>query len=207
MKHQDRMQREKTFLSLSESSLNEHQIQKTERRGDEPFMWLVGAPGSCFYQATVVVSYDGAVIVHGDIDIVCFQAYRGPGGPVGAVRWVALSGLDYLQEKASIGTGREVAHDYCEEVALDDVLWQIKELKEQVDEEAVDGEIEKQIAGWRDVEQAIRDGKHEHYVREIAYEELGDPEIPSSIGDVPSARVIWAWMIVCKLHKLIEAQA
>ena len=200
---------------MAQQSLNEHQIRKSERRMFEgveeafvePFMWLVGKPGSSFYQATVVVSYDGAVIVHGDVDIVCFQSYRGPGRAEGAIRWVALSSLDYLQSKAAIGTGREVTHDYCPEVALDDVLWQIEELeKELADEDEDDPFVSKQIASWRKVEEAIRDGQHDSEVRELVYDELEDPELAGSIGDVPSARVIWAWMIVRKLHELIDSK-
>lgn len=201
MERKDRQQREKDFLVIGEHSLRQHEIRKTESRPDGPFMWLVGKPGSSFYQATVVVAYDGSVIIHGDVNIVCFQSYRGLGGALEAIRWVALSDLSYLEAKAAVGTGQEVAYDYCDEVALDDVLDHIEQLEKE--REDSDPESEKQIASWRLVEGSICDGDHEIEVRELVYEELNDPELAVHIGTVTSARVVWGWMIVRKLNELL----
>lgn len=190
----DRRARETQFVRMGEESLKDHEILP----GSVDGRWQVGKPGTGIYRAEVIVTFCNSLIVHGDVDLVNFFSYSGPGGARGVVRWVAESSLDYLTAKAARGTGQQVARCYDPDVALDDAYYQIECAKE--DPESYE---ESWVESWQKVVNAISRGDHETEVQRLIYDETGDAEL-CDVGRCPAPRVIWAWLLVKKLHELLE---
>lgn len=212
MKRWDRKAYESHLRELGNRSLATHVIRKAYESGDR---WIVGTGnGSSCYRAEIIVTYDRSVIVHGDVDIVCFQSYHGSPGARSVVAWLASATGSYLMEKATIGTGREVAHSWDAEVALDDAMWHLEQAQKdsligtpeanEPDFE-VDEYAKRDIDLWTRVVVRLEHGEGEQGINQFIYDESGDSEL-TGIGDVISPRVVWAHMLVQKLQELLEAQ-
>lgn len=95
---------------ITEDNLTAWRIQKRYKDGRG---W------SSTHEARIAVLGPYLVVV-GDIDTVAF-AY-GSGGPLDVVQWIGLhQSIDYLAQKAAIGTGREVVEVWDYDVATDQV--------------------------------------------------------------------------------------
>jgi hypothetical protein len=210
---QDRKAREKMLAGLARDSLKNHVILQRPNPEDKLPRWQIGqANGSSIYRAEVIITYQGGVIVHGDIDLVHFQAYHGPGGARGIIQWVAESNLNYLTSKAAIGTGSAVAWCYDPDVALDDALSYAEEGEKNPedyrtfkDRDYPNEPDETWSQRWRQIAERIEDGDHEHAVAQLVYDKIEDSEY-CDIGKCPAPRVAWAWRMARKLHELLEAE-
>jgi hypothetical protein len=209
---QDRKAREKMLAEMAKDSFKDHVILQHPDPEDKLPRWQIGkANGSSVYRAEVIITYQGGVIIHGDIDLVHFQAYHGPGGARGIIRWVAESNLDYLTTKAAIGTG-SVAWCYDPDVALDDALSYAEEGEKNPEDYRTfkDPDYpslppETWAQRWRQVAERVADGDHEHAVAQLIYDKIEDAEY-CDIGKCPAPRVVWAWHMARKLHELLEAE-
>lgn len=195
---------------MAKRSFARHQILRYTPGPGFEGSWLVGEPHCSIFRAQVIVTYDCSIIVHGDIDVVCFQRYHGGPNtsPAEVIAWMATSSIDYVTEKANIGTGREVTEDYDAGVALDNVLWHIREAEKEAapDEDDENGNLDeyavRDLALWNSVKERLEDGDSKEEIRQYIYDETHDADL-TNIGEVTSARVIWAWMMVRKLHELL----
>jgi hypothetical protein len=205
----DRKTREKQFEDMAKDSFKDHVILQRPNPEDKLPRWQIGKPDGCsIYRAEVIITYQGGVIIHGDIDLVYFQAYHGPGEARGIITWVAESGLSYLTTKASIGTGEAVAWCYDPDVALDDALSYAEEGEKNPEDYrgfSRDDPEETWSKRWRQVAERIENGDHEHDVARAVYELIEDSEY-CNIGKCPAPRVVWAWHMVKKLHALLRAE-
>jgi len=127
---------QKNLERLSDDAFKNHKVRNSQegrwtlqRHNDEKGHW------EGFYWTEIVIVADG-ILVHGDIDTCLFKYYRGNDPTnLGPVHWVARSGVDYLEEKCSIGMDdkavcqtfddgvaaweieghiRDIIHDICE---------------------------------------------------------------------------------------------
>jgi len=201
----NRRQRELQFAELAEESFKDHVILVHHK---EPYLrYLVGNPnGSSVYKAEVLLTCDNCVIVHGDVDLVCFHRYSGV--PDGAIGWIARSNIDYLTTKVSRGTGVEVAECWDSAVALDDALQYTEDGSEyrdvyDPDPDDADPELISWKAGWEKIAEGIVNGASEQEIAECIYNMTHDSDY-CGIGICPSPRVIWAYHLVKKLHALLE---
>jgi len=196
MNRKSRKERERMFVRMGGEALKDHAILPGSVEG----RWQIGRPGSGFYRAEIIVTYCNSLIVHGDVELVNFSSYSGPGGARGVVRWVAKSSPDYLATKAARGTGRCVAYCWDPDVALDDAGDRI-EYAGKDPESCPEGWIE----DWKAVCRAISRGDHQHEVQQLIYEKTGDCELVD-IGTCESPAVMWAWLVVGKLHELLGGE-
>lgn len=157
-------------------------------------VWTLGrANGDGFYRAQVIASPAfHSLVVIGDIDPVVFQ--YGSGNAQQIVEWIGLSHIDYVLEKASIGTGYDATHSWSPEVALYYVL----------DVLANEPEIERSKEdSWKAIQVMIERGDDrldiERAVNETDWE-------CSNLGQVPAVRVVQAWRICKKLTDLLVAK-
>lgn len=197
MERQTRREREAMYARRAEAAFKDHMLlgggEGDDGEGRE--RWLFGRLNCSIYRAELIVTWWKGLIVHGDVDLVHFKGYSGEGGPRGTLRWVAEGGLDYMAGKASLGTGREAAREWVPEVALDDALCHAAE--------------EDRPASWKDsweqVAAAVSDGATSHDAAALIYGLTGDAE-HCDIGQCPSARVIWAWLLAKKLHQVLGTE-
>jgi len=194
MKRLDRRDREKQHVLMASESLKDHVVLP----GSVDGRWQIGKPnGSSVFRAEIIVTFCNSLIIHGDVDLVCFRSYHGPGGPLAVLGWVAGGSSDYMTQKASMGTGSSVAREYDAEVALDDVLDHIEQGQENPEDHPANW-----LEVWKEVEVRIRRGDPEMYIQQAIYDGLGDAELVG-VGDCTSSRVLWGWLLVKKLHSLM----
>ena len=198
-----RKQREEQFAEMAKESFKDHVILASH---ETPYLrWLVGRPnGSSVYQAEVLLTHRGSVIVYGDVDLVCFASYDAH--HAGAVGWIATSNLDYLTSKAAMGTGREVAECWDPEVALDDAWSYSEEDPDDYNDVHDPEDRDEKLSwkqGWEKIAEMISNGRSQEKVQESIYDMTDDSEY-CGIGICPSPRVIWAYHLVRRLHSLIE---
>jgi len=178
------------------AAFQDHRITKS---GSD--RWVIKGPhGGQFW--TEIVSLEGAkLFVHGDIDCVLF-AYAGKHyGPEQKVRWIGNSSLDYAREKASIGTGHEVANDIDTDVAI----WELYELLRD-GAEYEDPSVLKNRDEIEDGISALKYGEHVDVVMHQLYQAGVDPEWIGSLGRVVSSRVAYAHAAVKRLAELLEEE-
>lgn len=169
------------------------------------------------YWTEIVCLQGGMIYVGGDINPVVF-AY-GPRSFEGRVRWMGSrkSGADsYLLEKAVIGTGRETVYTYSPQQAAEDIQWLIRDQKaERETERQVLGEGEAEDKQLRRrvelLELALEEVDDRHGMMETLMESpddsgLYDVVIESDIGEVPAARVFYAWAALRRLCHLLDQQ-
>lgn len=76
------------------------------------------------YYTEIVNLGGGGILVHGDGDTCLFKYYNGEKHVTSKARWLASSGVDYLEQKCSIGMDDgSVARTFDDEVAL----WELEE--------------------------------------------------------------------------------
>lgn len=140
----------------------------------------------CSNHLTEIVSTRFGLYVGGDIDPVVFASSTGP--YKGKINWIGTSNLDYVCEKATIGlNNQDLVYEYLPEKAVED----LEEYKEEID------------SRWHGViDEAIKYAKYEWECREVLH------KIPDAwewaVGEVPSVRVIYAWVAVKRLNELLE---
>lgn len=157
------------------------------------------------FATEVIALYGGELYVGGDIDHVVFSRYVDSGDPAGRVYWMGRrsSGADsYLVEKASIGS-RELAHEWDEEVARDEVR------RDWLDEE------KRTLAeGWGDARRAAQleellntwpEDKNElaRQLYAISPDHFCDCGLP---GTVPAARLFFAHAALARLCDLLDEE-
>jgi hypothetical protein len=110
---------------LADDAFKDHRVRYAkedrwtiQRHNDEKHHW------EGFYWTEIVTVADG-ILVHGDIDTCLFKFYKGDKKPFGPIHWVAHSGVDYLEEKCSIGMDDK---DVCRTFDDDVALWEIEGL-------------------------------------------------------------------------------
>lgn len=176
----------------AEQCLKNHKITETGSN-----YWIIGEPGTLIFKAQILISYDRSLIVYGDIRPVIFSRFCGGPGNDLVVRWIATSGLHYIAEKAHIGMGYEGCEVYEPSVALDAALAYKKEAHEDTDDD--------RLRAWEEIIEEIPCEDADE-IRKRVYEATQDFEIAAAIGMVPSPRVIWGWLMIQKLHQLLESE-
>jgi hypothetical protein len=148
--------------------------------------WLQ-EPGSSIYCAEVVTLRCGGLLVHGDVDTVCFSrcSYKHWRQ---VVSWMGNHNYTYAEEKASIG-GTKDARVYEPSVALADVLYYRRH-------KILDADQAFEL--W---ENADEDGPQD-FARRV-YDLTGDCELPGSIGWCTGSRVLMAQAALRRLLALL----
>lgn len=183
-------QRLDEFLEHARKALEKHEVLSKMSCPKGGGWWTVGRPGSSTYWVVVVVTPDNSLIVHGDVDIVCFSRYHVPGATcLDVLNWIADKDLRSATSKASVGTGRSACYEVDAEVAAFEARALISSYPEHADT------LERAASRFED-EDVDR-------VREYVYEQTGDPDL-ADLGRVPSHRVMWAWAICRKLQELLR---
>jgi hypothetical protein len=186
------------FLDMGKSSLAKHQILS---RGPD-FVEIGASNGSSNMRCRLSL-YRGHLSLVGDPDHMVWAYYQGQ-GIEGAVAWMARGDIEYyVRQKASIGMGNIGVDEFDNEVALTDAEEHLRELER-------DGAGAIRVKGWEKIVRELKDnggamGQHDTYnlIYEIAYD---CDSLSGNFGVVVSPRLVWAWMLVCKAHELIEAK-
>ena len=189
------------FDEMAKNNLKNHRITKAGEN-----YWIFRDPANSFYWCQIIVTEDRSVIVHGDVDLVCFQRFCGDPGLTRPIQWVAESSLDYLKGKAVRGIGHSNVYTFDESVALYEAIQRRDQhLKDGTDEEGEIDEYEKKAADkWAEVIEFLEEeSPDQRELQEFIYETFEDPE-ELDIGEVPSARLILAWLIIRKLWDVLK---
>lgn len=163
--------------------------------------WHIARPGTTQYAAYVTVM-SPYLIVQGDIDLCSFAYFSGDTAE-GAVAWIGGRDFShYVCEKASIGmTARELIWKLDADALCRELAGSLKEIRDEV-------KLRGTLGDWR--EDALKDAifglRHDEDPAQVLHD-LCESEALSSAdgpyGDVPTARVIYAWAAVRRLHELL----
>lgn len=202
-------QRFAKFQATANDSLKDHVILK-----DTQDSWIIGKPGRSEFKAQIIATYNGALIVYGDVDIVCF-AYGGTSDKLALLDWMA-NRVDfdwYVTQKASIGTGYDFVHTFSHEQALWDIDREIADLREEMtaaedndDDGAEWGRLQTKVETWEYIREFVYDGESAEEIQRQILEAFEDSELPGRIGRATATRVYWAWMILRKCWELVHGR-
>lgn len=210
---------------LSAANLRAEQLTEEARRAFADHVirkrsegrWLLMRPDkdgtwSPFHWTEVISLYGGSLYVGGDIQHVIFGYYSDDGRPESKVYWMGRrrSAADgYLQEKASIGSGRELTESWEEDVAREGVQDWLKEEREALGEyEAGDKWHARHMRRIEQLEGLLDDFPSSkdllaHALYEIDPERLCDCGVP---GTVPHFRLFYAHAALARLCDLLDAE-
>lgn len=137
----------KHLEALAKDDFKNHQLRKSsdgrwviQKRNEKHGHW------EGFYW-TEIINLDGAgLLVHGDISPCLFKYYSGDKHVTSRVRWIANSGIDYIEQKFSIGMDDQ---DVCRTFDSDVAIWEIEghirdrvhDICEEMDYETPDIEV------------------------------------------------------------------
>lgn len=111
----------------------EHELLGEEYWNDgRSACWHIGQPGTCVYEAEILSTGFGSLMVHGDIPLCRFAHYGDHGDAWHRLLWMGdcTDVGYYVAQKAAIGMGgRNAAQSYNSQVARYDLDWQIAEAR------------------------------------------------------------------------------
>ena len=194
-----RERHDKDMTTMSKEAFKGHRIiTHTEGR------WLIARPGKypgeydwCFATEVIADLWGKGMYVGGDTKPVIFSG--GPAHPEAKVRWMGgrkSGGDQYLVEKATTGTGKEVIEMFDADVARDDMTV----LQHEIAEES---EGDPAIEAIEDIKRCCDEMGRDEVIRDLM-EAYSDSERVYDIGVVVSPRVYYAHAALARLCELLD---
>jgi hypothetical protein len=185
---------------IRESSEGRWVLMERDGRGWQPYYWT-----------EVVILRGGKLLAHGDIDSVIFEAYVHYRDPLNVLAWMGRHPLadSYAVQKASKGTGSELALTTDPDVCRHELHERLEELYRDTAELVAQGEPtraeDERAEHLRDALEMLARGGGVEEVRRELYDAGEDPESIHRLGEVPSARVFYAHAAIRRLQALLDA--
>lgn len=178
-------------------AFSKHRIIKTS--GDR---WVMHGNHGSIYWVEILWLEGQKLLVHGDICAVIFAYAARSYTPRQLVSWMGRSGLDYVCEKATIGTGSEVTKKFVPDLAIEELRWLMNEAVKNDDRDV--------LCHREEIEEAIIRFAHGDEPPEAIIIELYnaglDPELLADLGRAISPRVVYAHAAVKRLDDLLTQQ-
>jgi len=182
-----------SLQTLATEAFAEHRIVKVG--GDR---WVMHGNHGSMCWVEILWLEANKLLVHGDICAIIFAYASRNNGPRDLVSWMGRASLDYVKEKAIIGTGHEVCEVYDSDLAV----WELQRIMN----DAIEYNDQSVIRFSEDVEEAISDLDNGIPV-EIALHALYalgfDIELLAGLGRVIAPRVVYAQAAVKRLDDLL----
>jgi len=197
----NRAEYEKQLIAKADSAFEHHTVVETNGDGDR---WYMHRQDDGHFWVEIVALRSGAIMVHGDISSTVFArcSYTDPRS---MIAWMGGQYSDYVLEKATIGTGREVTHTFRRDVAIDD----FEELKETYMDDASEPYSPEIEAAFSDAIECLRHN-NDSWDSIVGDLYMADADIEgedlAGVGYVVAPRVIYANAALRRLNHLLEAK-